>query len=175
MLLPLSLALKANIPLTRKLNLVAVFSLGLIITAFAILRYAIDNPYGADYGPSWIISWSAVQLNVALMVACLSAFRSLALDHQRSNVAISKDNNTSSDQNRTYGSSNRGPYQRGSTLWAPGASTAGRDPRSRSEESMAIELLETGGPKSSSQTRTLPHESDGVDSPLSTSYPGTAR
>ena len=81
--LPIALAFRAHIQLSRKIELAAIFGLGLVTTAFAATRFAVDPPQGKPYGALWIVVWSIVELSVAVMVSSVIVLRGLARQHRR--------------------------------------------------------------------------------------------
>ncbi|PGH08074.1 hypothetical protein AJ79_06074 [Helicocarpus griseus UAMH5409] len=86
MLLPLRLLLKVQISNKQKIGLACMFSLGLIVIAFAFVRlYQVTkatkdaqiNPTALTDGPLLLSMWSQIEAAVALLVANIPAFRSL--------------------------------------------------------------------------------------------------
>ncbi|KAK2741878.1 hypothetical protein FQN55_008166 [Onygenales sp. PD_40] len=86
MLLPLRLLVKVRISAKQKIGLAWMFSLGLIVVAFAFIRlwkvtkataHAQIDPTTLTEGPLLLSMWSQIEGAVALLVANIPAFRSL--------------------------------------------------------------------------------------------------
>ena len=73
--LPLYLALKVKLPLHQRLALGAVFSLGIFVMIFAIVRIVVTNSNSSHPDPSWLNIWSQVEAAVALIVSSLAPFK----------------------------------------------------------------------------------------------------
>ena len=124
-IIPLTLALKVQIPARQKLALAGVFSLGLIVTVFSVIRFALTSPARGTVGPSWIGGWSSIEQSVSVIVACLASFRVLAIDRRRKSASDRAKNKASSSNERSgrsglsdlrphWGSSSREPKDNGS-------------------------------------------------------------
>ena len=83
-MLPLTIALKSQVPTKQKIILSSVFSLSLIITVISIVRFALCSPSRGTAGPSWLQAWSAIEQSVSVSVACLASFRTLIISNGRS-------------------------------------------------------------------------------------------
>ena len=123
--IPLTLALKAQIPPRQKLALAGVFSLSLIVTVFSIIRFTLTSPARGTVAPSWIGAWSSIEQSVSVIVACLASFRVLAIDRRRKSASDRAKNIASSSHERSgrsgfsdlrphWGSSSREPKDNGS-------------------------------------------------------------
>lgn len=67
---------RAKIDMMKKLGLIGIFSLTGFIIAVAIIRIEVgSSPDGVDV--PWLIVWNAVEICVAIIVACLVSFRKL--------------------------------------------------------------------------------------------------
>ena len=82
-IIPLTIALKSQIPQRQKFPLVGIFSLSLIVTVFSIVRFALNSPSYGVVGPSWLQAWSTIEQSVSVTVACLASFRVLAVHKKR--------------------------------------------------------------------------------------------
>ncbi|OAX83498.1 hypothetical protein ACJ72_02132 [Emergomyces africanus] len=84
MILPLYLLMKARISTKHKFGLACMFSLGLIIIAFAFVRYHEIKKVTDDkdmvellHTPIRLAMWSQIEASIALLVTNIPAFRSL--------------------------------------------------------------------------------------------------
>ncbi|KAL6721081.1 hypothetical protein ACLMJK_000181 [Lecanora helva] len=75
--LPLYLALRVQLPWTQKLALAAIFSLGVVIMLFAIIRIVVTNQHNSHPETSWLNLWSQIEASVAVIISCLAPFKSL--------------------------------------------------------------------------------------------------
>ena len=141
--IPLTLALKAQIPTRQKLALAGVFSLGLIVTIFSIIRFALTSPARGTVSPSWIGGWSSIEQSVSVIVACLASFRVLAIDRRRKSASDRAKNKAGSSHERSSrsGLSDRLPH------WG----SSPREPKDNG--SMELQLLDA--PTSKKETPTL--------------------
>lgn len=141
--IPLTLALKVQIPARQKLALVGVFSLTLIITIISIIRFALTSPARGTVGPSWIGGWSSIESSVSVIVACLASFRVLTIDKRRKSASDRAKNKVgiSFEKSVRSGLSDLRPH------WG----SSSREPRDNG--SMELQLLDA--PTSKTQTPTL--------------------
>ena len=143
--LPLTLALRSQLPLRQKLALTGVFSLSLLITIIAIIRFSLNRGVVL---PTWITGWSLIEQGVSVCIACLVSFRSLAVSERKGTKK--------SYEARKYtpGSESSGP-RRGSTKRTVfGFTQLGSDERDepqgrQQQSSMDIELLTSSRPATS--------------------------
>ncbi|KAG5298770.1 hypothetical protein I7I50_06104 [Histoplasma capsulatum G186AR] len=86
MLLPLSLLMKARISTKQKIGLACMFSLGLIVIAFAFVRFReikkVSSLNETDeivlvQGPVRLTLWSQIEAAMSLLITNIPAFRSL--------------------------------------------------------------------------------------------------
>ncbi|KAI9710252.1 MAG: hypothetical protein M1820_002745 [Bogoriella megaspora] len=133
--LPLSLAFRINVPLKRKLALSAIFSLGLVVTIFAIIRFTLCYPSGKPYGAMWLLGWSAIEFSVAVMISSTISLR---------NLVISRRDRKSSDVYAKSGKASGGRTGESSRSAGVGRSRKiGRErERSDGDSEMDIELLD---------------------------------
>lgn len=75
--LPLYLAMRVQLPWTQKLALAAVFSLGVVIMLFAIIRIVVTNQHNTHPETSWLNLWSQIEASVAVIISCFAPFKSL--------------------------------------------------------------------------------------------------
>ncbi|KAH0604658.1 uncharacterized protein H6S33_006326 [Morchella sextelata] len=77
--LPMPVIWKLRLPLRQKLGLVMVFSMGIFVTCVSIVRIHMVSVAMVSKDLSWTGSvsstWSAVELNVAIICACTPAFK----------------------------------------------------------------------------------------------------
>ncbi|KAL8964718.1 MAG: hypothetical protein Q9183_004257 [Haloplaca sp. 2 TL-2023] len=66
-----------HITFREKVALGAIFSVGLIKIAFAIIRVVKIGPSATHVNPIWLAQWSMIEASVAVVVACLPSFRVL--------------------------------------------------------------------------------------------------
>lgn len=94
MILPLHLLRRLTISRIHKFGLVLIFSLGMIIIAFAIVRLfqvtkatnlAAQDPTTVANGPVLLSMWSHIESTVSIIVATLPAFRFL-ISKNRANM-----------------------------------------------------------------------------------------
>ncbi len=82
-IIPLLISVRSQIPPRQKLALAGIFSLGLIITIFSIIRFALNSPDRGLAGPSWLQAWSTVEQSVSVIVACFASFRVFVIHKRR--------------------------------------------------------------------------------------------
>ena len=75
--LPLYLAMRVQLPLGQKMALAAIFSLGIVIMLFAIIRIVVTNQHNTHPETSWLNLWSQIEASVAVIISCLAPFKSL--------------------------------------------------------------------------------------------------
>lgn len=80
--LPMYLAMHVQLPWTQKLALAGVFSLGIVIMLFAIIRIAVTNPRNAHPETSWLNLWSQIEASVAVIISSLAPFKALFTNRQ---------------------------------------------------------------------------------------------
>ena len=81
--IPFVILWQVRIPLTKKLALTGIFSLVIITMVFAILRVTLISKLTKQPDTSWSYMWSAIEQNIAIIVACLASFRTLFTQDQR--------------------------------------------------------------------------------------------
>lgn len=74
--LPLYLAFRVQRPLLQKLALGGIFSLGIVIIIFAIIRIAVTNQHNSHPETSWLNLWSQIEASVAVVISSLAPFKS---------------------------------------------------------------------------------------------------
>jgi hypothetical protein len=84
MALPIPMFWKLKVNLKQKIVLFSIFSLGVIVIIFAIVRVIETNPLAGHVDPVWLAVWSMVESSVAVVVACLPALRFLFSDKDNS-------------------------------------------------------------------------------------------
>ena len=77
MALPISLAWKVKLPWTSRLALFSVFSMGLLIIVFAVLRIVFTNTHDTRPELTWLAIWSVIESSVAAIVCNLAPFKIL--------------------------------------------------------------------------------------------------
>ncbi|KAJ4988665.1 hypothetical protein SVAN01_05798 [Stagonosporopsis vannaccii] len=78
MSIPFLILRRIRISLHQKIGLSAVFSLVIITMIFAIIRATITTVgVKRQIDPIWLYMWSSIELNVAIIVACIAPYRSL--------------------------------------------------------------------------------------------------
>ncbi|KAI1171187.1 hypothetical protein F4777DRAFT_69679 [Nemania sp. FL0916] len=90
MLLPAILLWKVQIPWTKKLAILGIFSLSIITVAVAITRVLSISDMKREDGqsdPSYLWLWTSIEQTVAMVVSCLSAFPQLFNHSQRKKKA----------------------------------------------------------------------------------------
>ncbi|KAK9771363.1 putative Integral membrane protein [Seiridium cardinale] len=80
--LPIYLTIGLKMSAAQKLGLVGVLSLGIIVTAFSVIRIIVTNTVARQPEISWLALWSSIESSIAVMVACLSSFKVL-LTHKK--------------------------------------------------------------------------------------------
>ena len=145
-IIPLTIALRSQIPPKQKLALVGIFSLGLIITVFSIIRFILNSPTRGVAGPSWLQAWSTVEQSVSVTVAYLASFRVLAIHKRRKSKQSSSGGRMKS-------------IKKGfSELRSPWTTTS-TEPRRT--ESMDLQLLDVTSSRNPTQEATSPtHRAD---------------
>ncbi|KAI0533329.1 hypothetical protein GGR58DRAFT_487130 [Xylaria digitata] len=83
MTIPISLIWNVQIRLAKKLALIGIFSLVLVTISFAIVRVVVVSELTRQPDVSWLYLWSSIEQNIAIVVACLSAFPQLFTHSQR--------------------------------------------------------------------------------------------
>lgn len=126
-IIPLTVALRSQIPPRQKLALVGIFSLSLIVTVFSIIRFILNSPSRGTAGPSWLQAWSTIEQSVSVIVACLASFRVLAIHKRRKSKQSSSDGRMKS-------------IKKGFSILRSPWSTSSTEPRRA--ESMDIQLLD---------------------------------
>ena len=74
--LPLYLAARVRLPLSQKLALGGIFSLGVIIMVFAVIRIVVTNRDNTHPEVSWLNLWSQIEASVAVIISSLAPFKS---------------------------------------------------------------------------------------------------
>ena len=141
-LIPLTLALKAQIPARQKLALAEVFSLSLIVTVFSIIRFALTSPARGTISPTWTGAWSSIEQSVSVIVACLASFRVLAIDRKRKSASDRAKNKASSSIEKSVRS--------GLSDLAPHWASASREPKDNG--SVKLQLLDASNSKEGTHT-----------------------
>lgn len=77
MALGLRLLRKLQIRRNEKLALGAIFSVGFIKIAFAVVRVVKIGVSATHVNPIWLALWTMIEASVAIVVACLPSFRVL--------------------------------------------------------------------------------------------------
>ena len=77
MALPISLAWRVRLPWSSRLALFGVFSLGLLIIIFAVLRIVFTNTHDTRPELTWLTIWSVIESSVACIVCNLAPFKIL--------------------------------------------------------------------------------------------------
>ena len=77
MALPLYLAMRVQLPWTQKLALGGVFSFGVVIMVFAVIRIVVTNKHNTHPETSWLNLWSQIEASVAVIISSLAPFKSL--------------------------------------------------------------------------------------------------
>ncbi|KAI0426695.1 hypothetical protein F5Y09DRAFT_350983 [Xylaria sp. FL1042] len=83
MTIPISLVWTVRIRWEKKLALIAIFSLVLVTISFAIIRVIVVSKLTRQPDVSWLYLWSSIEQNIAIIVACVSAFPQLFTNSQR--------------------------------------------------------------------------------------------
>jgi hypothetical protein len=107
--LPVWLTLGLKMSLSQKLGLIAVLSLGGIVTVFSIIRVVVTYTVTTQPEVSWLALWSSIESSIAVMVACLASFKVLFTLNKGGSSARSKyaDIENSARRNRTGTASSR--------------------------------------------------------------------
>ena len=149
-IIPLTIALRSQIPPRQKLALVGIFSLSLIVTVFTIIRFVLNAPSRGLADPSWLQTWSTVEQSVSVTVACLASFRVLAIHKRRK-------------PKRSSSGGRMKPIKKGfSDLRSPWITTS-IEPRRT--ESMDIQLLDVTSSKIPTEEGTSPAHTANTASP----------
>lgn len=69
--------MRVRLPWTQKLALGGVFSLGVVIMLFAIIRIVVTNQHNSHPETSWLNLWSQIEASVAVIISSLAPFKSL--------------------------------------------------------------------------------------------------
>ncbi|KAI9820174.1 MAG: hypothetical protein M1827_005796 [Pycnora praestabilis] len=77
MALPLRLLWSLQVNTKQKSALAVIFSVGVIVIAFSIVRVVIVNPETGNVDPVWLALWSMLDSSIAVIVSCLPTFRVL--------------------------------------------------------------------------------------------------
>ena len=159
-ILPLTIAIRSQIPPRQKLALVGIFSLSLIVTVFSIIRFVLNAPSRGVAGPSWLQAWSTVEQSVSVTVACLASFRVLAIHKRRKSTSRDrmKSSSGSSSQKARFPSIKNG-FSDIRSHW----STPSTEPRRT--ESMDIQLLDVTSSKGLAEDATSPNEPSSKSTP----------
>ena len=127
MILPITLLRKLTVSRAHKLGLLVIFTLGVIIVAFAIIRLVqvtkatsetTRDPTTLANGPVLLSMWSHIESSVAIIVATLPAFRFL-INKDRSKTTGSSSRRYSVP---TIGGSGGSRVYSGSREWEQGES-----------------------------------------------------
>lgn len=151
------IALKSQIPMTQKFTLAGIFSLGLVITVFSIIRFVLNSPSRGLAGPSWIGAWSSVEQSVSITIACLASFRVLMI-HQRRKSKHSPSQGSARNKSTSSAQGKRLPSAK--TSFSGLRSHWGNPPaKPRNSGSMELQLLDATSTKSPAPVATsLEHE-----------------
>ncbi|MCJ1273487.1 hypothetical protein MMC21_001279 [Puttea exsequens] len=84
MALPLYLAMRVQLPWTQKLALGGIFSLGIIVILFAIIRIVVTNQHDSHPEVSWLNLWSQIEASVAVIISSLAPFKALFTHRRKS-------------------------------------------------------------------------------------------
>ncbi len=150
--IPLILAISSQIPLKQKRALCGVFSMTLIVTLFAIVRFSLNNPFSPPAGPSWIQVWSTIEASVSIAIASAASFRTFVLQQKESSRKAS---GGALDDSNNSGRKYRSGEKSGFSQLPPFGSRSGR--RDLSEDSIDLELLDTNKADQMIVHTTLPH------------------
>ncbi|KAL8784409.1 MAG: hypothetical protein Q9195_009054 [Heterodermia aff. obscurata] len=145
--IPLTLALKSQVPTKQKIGLAGVFSLTLIITIMSIVRFSLNGPGSGVAIASWLQAWSVIEQGISVIISCFASFRIYLMNKTKTRKASSsKDRYMNSFIARKVGdgSSKSGSSHARSHGTKASASKEVRD-------SMDIELLDMAHAKSAGE------------------------
>lgn len=74
-LIPLTLSLRSQLPVRKKLALAGIFGLTFIMTVTSICRFVLKGPSNGAPVPSWIGGWSVIEQGLSIIVSCFASFR----------------------------------------------------------------------------------------------------
>ena len=154
-IIPLFIASRSQIPPRQKLALAGIFSLGLIITIFSIIRFTLNSPDRGLAGPSWLQAWSTVEQSISVIVACFASFRILVI-HKRRKSEQSSSRGRAKSKSR---SASHGPRLPSVKNGISDLRSHFRSSASRETKSMELQLLDATSSRSLAQaTASLDHE-----------------
>ena len=162
--IPLTLALRSQIPRKQKLALAGVFSLTLIITIFSIIRFVMVSPDRTTAGPSWLQAWSAIEQSVAIIIASFASFRILIVNKARASEG------TSSSKGRKYINSFSARKKKGSSDDS-GFSHLQSGDEAVSHEQIDLELMGGAHESNSTELGSFEAENGGVPASATVVYP----
>ncbi|KAF1941000.1 hypothetical protein EJ02DRAFT_423457 [Clathrospora elynae] len=111
--IPLTILWQVRISMRRKLALAGIFALILFIVLCVILRVVIveKTAVGSYMDVTWLYLWHKIELDVAIIVACLASFRALYTSQRNQSLptyalnATPRSNDYTPPGNRSWGAS----------------------------------------------------------------------
>lgn len=95
LLLPIKVLINLNASARKKAGIILMFSLGLFVTVVSCIRLQYVVKFMRSTNPSWdytdLLLWSAVEVNVAIVVPCLPAIRLLFIDSSSPSISGTQD------------------------------------------------------------------------------------
>ncbi|KAK2739760.1 hypothetical protein FQN57_006457 [Myotisia sp. PD_48] len=82
--LPISFILRSKLPLSQKLGLVALFSLGFGIITISVVRIIALNNESHHPSITWKTYWGIIESTIAVITSCFASFKSLLTQRKRS-------------------------------------------------------------------------------------------
>lgn len=73
--LPLYLAVRVRLPLIQKIALGSVFSIGVVIMVFAVVRVIVTEQHKNHPEISWLNLWSQIEASAAVIISSAAPFR----------------------------------------------------------------------------------------------------
>ncbi|KAF2868656.1 hypothetical protein BDV95DRAFT_609569 [Massariosphaeria phaeospora] len=91
--IPVNIVWRTTLTLRQRLGLMGVFSLVLVTIVFAIVRAAVTTTTTSGVSnqmdPIWAELWTSLEMNIAIIVACVGSFRTLFTHDRRTKASRS--------------------------------------------------------------------------------------
>ncbi|KAF2646944.1 hypothetical protein P280DRAFT_513085 [Massarina eburnea CBS 473.64] len=84
MTIPLNILWRSKLPMPQKLALLGVFSLVIVTIVVAIVRATLATAgVTRQMDVPWVMVWTSLEANIAIIVACVGSFRMLFVKHRK--------------------------------------------------------------------------------------------
>lgn len=117
MTIPFNILWRSRVNAGQKAALAGVFSLVLITIITAIVRATVTTTgVSKQMDVAWVLVWTSVEANIAIIVACVGSFRMLFVQHRKESRP-SRDSFQMMERDGDKRSSRKTPREVGNSAW----------------------------------------------------------